>query len=472
MNLPIAFEEKMEDLLGADFQKYIDSFEEPRLYGLRVNTSKISIENFLKICPFQLKPIPWIENGFYYDGTIDSPAKHPFYFAGLYYLQEPSAMTPANRLSIEPGERVLDLCAAPGGKATELGSNLEGDGMLLANDISNSRARGLLKNLELAGIGNLYVTSEEPGKLANVFPSYFHKILVDAPCSGEGMFRKDIKMIKSWEEQGPEYYAPIQKEILNHAVTMLMPGGDLIYSTCTFDPSENEEVISYILERYPEMEIAEIRPFEAFDKGMLELKQCVRIWPFKMSGEGHFVALLHKNVEKCAAIEGYTPEEYAHILLEKFPCHRRKKQKPLESISDEFAAFVRQLSYPMEAGTIQVLDDKVYYLPEGSEIKKQLRYLRTGLLLGTIKKKRFEPSQALAMALKKEQYTQGISFPVSDGRVVKYLKGETVELDDMVEPKAKGWHLICVEDYPLGWGKLAGGTLKNKYEPGWRWQSL
>ena len=172
MNLPSAFEEKMEALLGAEYEAYLDCFDKPRYYGLRVNTEKISVEEFLKIAPWDLRPVPWVSNGFYYDGEKDQPAKHPYYFAGLYYLQEPSAMTPADRLPVEPGDRVLDVCAAPGGKATELGAKLAGTGVLAANDLSNSRAKGLLKNLEIFGIGNVLILSEEPGKLVPYFKGY------------------------------------------------------------------------------------------------------------------------------------------------------------------------------------------------------------------------------------------------------------------------------------------------------------
>lgn len=197
IKLPEKFENKMKELLQDEYDNYLQCYDEPRYYGLRVNTNKISVEDFLKIAPWSLTPVPWIPNGFYYDGDKIQPSKHPYYFAGLYYLQEPSAMTPASRIPVEPGERVLDVCAAPGGKATELGAKLKGEGVLIANDISNSRARGLLKNLELFGIGNMMVISEEPGKLVEYFPEYFDKILIDAPCSGEGMFRKDKKMVKA-----------------------------------------------------------------------------------------------------------------------------------------------------------------------------------------------------------------------------------------------------------------------------------
>ena len=253
MNLPVTFEEKMRGLLGGEMDAYLACYEEPRYYGLRVNTNKISVEEFRKICPFELRQIPWIENGFYYDGERLSPAKHPYYFAGLYYLQEPSAMTPANRLPVEPGDKVLDVCAAPGGKATELGARLCGKGLLVANDISSSRAKGLLKNIEVFGIGNVAVLCEEPGRLEGCFPEFFDKILIDAPCSGEGMFRKDKKMVKAWEEHGPEYFSNIQKSIVTQAAGMLKKGGMMLYSTCTFDSRENEEIIANLRKEYPEI---------------------------------------------------------------------------------------------------------------------------------------------------------------------------------------------------------------------------
>ena len=268
MNLPVEFTDKMKRLLGAEYEDYIACYKEPRWYGLRVNTLKISVEEFDKICPFEIKKIPWIDNAFYYDGEKEQPSRHPYYFAGLYYLQEPSAMTPANRLPVEPGDRVLDVCAAPGGKATELGAKLGREGILVANDISSSRAKGLLKNIEVSGIGNVLVSSEEPGKLENYFAEYFDKILIDAPCSGEGMFRKDKKVIKAWEEHGPSFFAKIQRNIITQAARMLKKGGWMLYSTCTFDEEENEGTIRHLLREYPEFTIQPIEPYEGCEKGL------------------------------------------------------------------------------------------------------------------------------------------------------------------------------------------------------------
>lgn len=231
--LPEAFLKEMEQLLGDEYEAYIKSYEEAWKPGLRVNTLKIMPEEFKNLSHLELTPVDWTEKGFYYEDT-ERPARHPFYYAGLYYLQEPSAMAPAAVLPVEPGDKVLDVCAAPGGKSTELAAKLQGKGMLVSNDISYSRARALLKNLELAGAENISVLSEEPGKLAAVWPEFFDKILVDAPCSGEGMFRREEDMVKDWVSRGPSYYSSIQREILEQAVAMLKPGGMMLYSTCTF----------------------------------------------------------------------------------------------------------------------------------------------------------------------------------------------------------------------------------------------
>lgn len=461
MNLPIAFEEKMKHLLGAEFDEYIACYENPRYYGLRVNTQKISVDRFKEICPFDIVPIPWIDNGFYYDGEKVSPAKHPYYFAGLYYLQEPSAMTPASRLPVFPGERVLDVCAAPGGKATELGAKLDRQGVLIANDISSSRAKGLLKNLEVFGIGNMLTVSEEPGRLLTYFSEYFDKILIDAPCSGEGMFRKDKKMVRAWEEHGPEFFAKLQRSIITQAAAMLRPGGMMLYSTCTFDPLENEQTVEYLLETCPEFRILEMDGYEGFVCGKPELtrslnpdmKKTVRIFPHKMKGEGHFLALLQKG-ERVPRME--TPV----------------KGRGGRKLPEELAEFCRDIFFPIEAERLDIHGERVYYMPEALPKLRGIRFLRTGLLLGELKKKRFEPSQALAMYLKKEEYAHTLDMPVSDERIRRYLKGETIDVDDLADSRAKGWHLVCVDGFTLGWGKLSGGTLKNKYLPGWRNQSV
>ena len=446
MQLPEKYLDNMKSLLGDEFDSYIQSFEEPRLYGLRVNTSKISVEDFMKISPFKLTPIPWIPNGFYYSEE-DKPAKHPYYFAGLYYLQEPSAMTPAYVLPVNQKDRVLDLCAAPGGKSTELGAKLRGTGLLVSNDISASRAKALLKNIEVFGIGNVLVTCEYPEKLAGIFPEYFDKILVDAPCSGEGMFRKDNKLIKSWESQGPEFFAPLQKSILDSAALMLKPGGYLLYSTCTFSKAEDEDNIFMFLETHPDFCLEHIYDYEGFTRGF-GMEEAVRIFPHKMQGEGHFVALLHKNGEAF---------ENCKITSKRINC-------PVE-----IQEFFKEFSCEYDLSSMAIQGEKVYLIPEEADRIKSIRTLRTGLLLGELKKNRFEPSQALAMTVNPSEYSTTVDFKGDSRGVIRYLKGETVEVSEGVIKGNSKNVLITVDGFPLGWGKLNGTVIKNKYLPGWRW---
>lgn len=447
---------RMRDLLGEEeFSAYLKSFDEERLYGLRVNTAKVTPEAFPELVSWDLKPVPWIPNGFYYEGT-ERPAKDPYYYAGLYYLQEPSAMTPAMLLPVEPGDRVLDLCGAPGGKSTELGVKLAGKGVLISNDISNSRAKALLKNLELWGISNICVTSETPDKLADVFGPWFDKILIDAPCSGEGMFRKDDDMVKSYEERGPEYYSEIQKEITDQAVRMLAPGGLLLYSTCTFSRCEDEEIICHILENHQEMELIRLPLFEGASGG-IGLDGCIRLFPHKIKGEGHFISLLRKN--------GGGAERTAAGSRERSRTEPQGKKAP--ALPTELTDFLALINREFDGSRIMIKNDSVYYLPENFVPAKELRYLRTGLLLGELKNKRFEPGQALAMTLHAEDFRQTISWKKEDDRVIRYLKGETISLTPEEGP-VKGWCLVCVDGYPLGFAKGTGMALKNKYYPGWR----
>lgn len=457
MSLPEKYLASMKEMLGEDYQAYLDSFNDNRLYGLRVNTLKITPEEFLKISPFELKPIPWIENGFYFSDK-DKPSRHPYYFAGLYYIQEPSAMTPANVLPIEEGDVVFDMCAAPGGKSTELGAKLNHTGLLITNDISNSRAKALLKNVEVSGIPNLCVLSEDPKKLLNHYETFFDKVLIDAPCSGEGMFRKDNKLIKSWQKNGPEFYSQIQRDIILTGADMLKPGGKMLYSTCTFSKLEDEESIRHLLRNRPEMHLIDIKPYSGFAHGYVDssedkemnIDKTVRIFPHKMQGEGHFLALLEKDSD---AEMVYHP----------------KRSNGKVKLPEELTEFLSHLSYPIDQNDIQIRDTRVYVVSPEMNDEKGLRIMRNGLLLGELKKNRFEPSEALAMVLKSNEYDNIMDFPVDDERVVKYLKGDTIDADDYSDHCQSGWTLVCVDGYTLGWGKFNGSSLKNKYLAGWRW---
>lgn len=469
-DLPGPFLDRMKHMLKGEYQDFLASYGKPRLHGLRVNTMKITPQRFEEISPFSVKPIPWVKDGFYYEGDVH-PASDPYYTAGLYYLQEPSAMTPASRLPIEKGDKVLDLCAAPGGKSTHLAARLYDTGILVANDISASRAKALLYNLEVFGAGNIFVTNEIPGKLSEVFEGWFDKVLVDAPCSGEGMFRKACDVAKTWDEQRPRYFAKIQKDIVSNAVKMLKPGGMMLYSTCTFSPEENEGTISWLLWKYPEMELADIASYEGFRPGVPdwgdgneELKKCVHIWPHHMEGEGHFLALLRKKGQQ---LQEKTFEKRS----------RKKALSPSRGLSKEerrlLGEFLRETRISdakicLESDHVESRGGRAYLIPKLPDASGSLHFLRYGLLLGEFKKNRFEPSQAFAMSLTPELCGESICLQRNDERVLRYLKGETIQVPEEACSLKKGWKLMCVDQYPLGWGKLQNDVVKNKYLSAWR----
>ena len=468
-DLPQSFLDSMKEILGEDYEAFLAGFDGQRQYGLRVNTLKMNLEEFERIAPFHLKKVPWISNGYFYEAE-DVPAKHPFYSAGLYYLQEPSAMTPASRLKVQPGERVLDLCAAPGGKATELGAALQGEGLLVANDINTARARALLRNLELFGISNSFVTNEPPHVLAERFPEFFHKIMVDAPCSGEGMFRKNPAVVDSWQEKGPEYFSKLQREIIVQAADMLLPCGMMFYSTCTFSPLENEKTITHLLKERPDMEVVPMEDYEGFAEGLISYrdevfdescKLCRRIWPHKMSGEGHFMALLHKKNGTQQQVQQTVSQ--SSIWWEK--CKGLNKEQ--KAAAEDFFSHVN-IAY--DEKRIDVRGDNLYYLPAPKYDGRGLHFLRNGLFMGEFKKKRFEPSQPFALALHAQDFDQVLDFPADDERLSRYLRGETLDVSDLIagEKKRKGWQLVMVAGHPLGFGKLVNNNLKNKYPAGWR----
>lgn len=495
-DLPQSFLDSMKEILGEDYEAFLAGFDGQRQYGLRVNTLKMNLEEFERIAPFHLKKVPWISNGYFYEAE-DTPAKHPFYSAGLYYLQEPSAMTPASRLKVQPGERVLDLCAAPGGKATELGAVLQGEGLLVANDINTARAKALLRNLELFGISNSFVTNEPPYVLAERFPEFFHKIMVDAPCSGEGMFRKNPAVVDAWQEKGPEYFSKLQREIIVQAADMLLPDGMMFYSTCTFSPLENEKTITHLLKERPEMEVVPMEDYEGFAEGLISYRGeafdescrlCRRIWPHKMSGEGHFMALLHKKGETA---QNLLNEKEAEAIYSRNTDKKPKKSKKagkkgqLKSKSSAWwekckgltkeqkeaaGEFFSHVNIAYDAGRIDVRRDNLYYIPEPQYDGRGLHFLRNGLFMGEFKKKRFEPSQPFALALRSQDFDQVLDFPADDERLQRYLKGETLDVSDLIagDKKRKGWQLIMAAGHPLGFGKLVNNNLKNKYPTGWR----
>lgn len=492
--LPGEFLDEMKKMLGSEYEDFVNSYDKEYYRGMRCNTLKTDPSEFEEKTPFISGRIPWTDNG-YYTKEDDQPAKHPYYFAGLYYIQEPSAMLPAQILPVEPGDKVLDLCAAPGGKTTELGAKLSGKGVLVSNDISASRAKALVKNVELFGIKNAVVISEAPDKLAERMEGYFDKILVDAPCSGEGMFRKVHSIARNWEQYGSQYYADIQRQVLPSAVKMLRPGGYMVYSTCTFSRLEDEDSIKFILENYPDMEVVDAIDFDderykGFCKGFsdeddsksgnVNLDKTIRLFPHRINGEGHFVALLRKKSTMDSGLtenDGSTgalqsaekngDSNQENIKKNTYDTTLRKKYK---KVSNEAFDFFEKIGFEINASKLWVNDDRIFMLPDGLPDLNRLRVLRTGLFLGEMKKERFEPSQSLALALKKNEYDNVLELSSSDDRTVRYLKCESIDLDDTEDNVRDGYCLVTVDGHPLGWGKVDKGRFKNKYLPSWRLQ--
>ena len=464
MQLPDSFTQSMRQLLGRDYDAFIGSYDKPPVCSLRINTSKISTEEFEGKAPFYINKIPFIPNGYYINDT-DAWTKHPYYYAGLYYIQEASAMLPANTLPVSKDDAVLDLCAAPGGKSTQLACY--DPKILISNDISFSRTIPLVKNLELFGAGNTAVTCESPEKLSTVYPEKFDKILVDAPCSGEGMFRKDKGLIGSYGKKGPSDYAPLQRQILESAYNMLKRGGIMLYSTCTFSDIEDEKIILSLLEDHNDLEVLEISkqyglsgPYDKY-AGFDNIKGCVHALPHRFSGEGHFMALIKKKGESLRQ------DHDGDTIKNKF-----------SSIPKELMSFISLFSddskHRFSEGKYLTADDgMIYYISDGLAgiYDRSIRYARTGICMGRINKAGvFTPHTALALRLSMNDFGNFVSFDSNSNDVIRYLKGETLTADLCRNIPDKGTVLVCVDSYPLGFAKYDGNRLKNMYEKGWIYQ--
>lgn len=459
MDLPIEFKEKMKALLEPDdYQALLDSFEQESYKGIRINTLKGSSELVVPVLPFNVEPVTWCPTG--YSIPRDTrPGKNPAYYAGLYYVQEPTAMTSAEVLAPEPGDWVLDLCAAPGGKTTQLACKLGGKGLLVANELVKNRADILASNVERMGIENIVITSEFPEKLVANFAGRFDKILVDAPCSGEGMFRKDADAADHWSSGRVMQCAARQEKILESVHKLLKPGGILVYSTCTFSPEENEQVVEAFAANYgyailpatlPGIEDHGRPEWGRTNNG--ELTKTLRVMPYHVRGEGHFVAKLQKNSGQESA---------------KSPAGKKKRNEKLKPAKTrdlkDFEAFRRERMPNCHFGNLHLYKDMLFSLPEGLEGHRLvgIKVLRSGLHLGNMKKNRFEPSHTLAMTLRAEDYDVCHRF-ADDDEANAYLKGEVIPGDE------KGWVLMLYKGWPLGFGKGSQGMIKNHYPRGLR----
>jgi NOL1/NOP2/sun family putative RNA methylase len=464
LTLPEAFVKKMSALLGEEeFELFLKSYSHVPKKGLRANTLKAGLAEMVSRIPFETQPIPWCGTGVYIDAD-ERPGKQLAYNAGLFYVQEPSAMIPAAALNPKPGDRVLDLCAAPGGKTTQLACALQNTGFLAANEVVKSRAKILASNVERMGIKNAVITNMRPDQLVAVFGCTFDKILVDAPCSGEGMFRKDPAVADAWDLDRVADCARRQKKMLETVDQLLKPGGELVYSTCTFAPEEDEQMVEFLVEsgKYQVLPIElkglsdHGRP-EWTKRGCADVAKAVRIMPHRAEGEGHFVARLVKVSSDGADLQ----PAFSKKKSKKSLWHRASKRD-----LKDYRAFAETVGLCAELeGTPMIYQDQLYVLPEGlAPGQLQLaKWVRPGFFIGTFKKGRFEPSHTLAMALKRGEIQSVYDFN-NDDEAYAYMKGEPIPYQGSL----KGWVLMCWQGYPLGWGKASGGAVKNHLPKGLR----
>ena len=427
--LPEAFLDRMKHQLDDEYEDFLRSLERPRAVALRFNPLKGTAPEL----PFVQQPVPWEPEGFYYD-PASRPGLHVYHEAGVYYLQEASAMAPVALLDPQPGERVCDLCSAPGGKTTQIAGRMLGKGFLLCNEWSPKRAKILSQNIERMGVANALVTNEDTSVLAKRFAGSFDKVLIDAPCSGEGMFRKEEAAVTDWSIETVQMCARRQAEILHNGAQLVRPGGRLVYSTCTFAPEEDELAVAAFLENHPEFEPEIIKApwFVPGENGSH------RLWPHKLLGEGHFAAVLRKKGDKEA--------EFTPVSGGKLP--------------KEWVQFAKDLQIELPAGQAVMFGDTLYWAPEGMPDIARLRVLRAGLELGTVKKGRFEPSHALALWLKSCANVQ--NYEPDSAEMAKYIHG------DVVPSSIRGWCLVTAGGYSIGWSKGDGNVLKNHYPKGLR----
>lgn len=419
-NLPAAFLLRMRDELGAEFESFLSSYDLPPARGVRANTLKISTEEFQKVVPFATVPVPWCDCGFYV--SEEKPGRFIEHAAGLYYVQEPSAMCAAPLLGDLRGKTVLDLCSAPGGKGTQLAAQMGGEGVLFLNEINFQRAKILSQNVERMGITNGIVTVAPPAKLAKAYPACFDAILVDAPCSGEGMFKKEEAAIGEWSEGNVSMCAQRQADILESADTLLMAGGSLVYSTCTFSREEDERQIERFLNGHKNYENVHME----------------KLYPHKVRGEGHFAALLKKTDGEEGSFKPARPAKL------------NDREKIYRAFESQF------LNVRFE--NLYAVGDDLYSVPQSSPAP-ELQTLRAGVKLGEFVSGRFMPDHALAMCLKRG----GADFVEVDEDVARaYLSGLTFDCD------GSGWRVVSYKGYPLGWCKVSGGVAKNHLPKGLR----
>ena len=433
----------MKLLLGAEeYKRFAASLQEPAFRGIYVNTLKCTVEKLQQLFPYPLRQTPFSEKGFYIAPDVQHLGNHPLHHAGAFYVQEPSAMSAAAVLDVQPGDRVLDLCAAPGGKTTALAGVLAGTGLLWSNEYVKQRAFTLLSNCERIGVRNAVVSNADTRLLAEKLPTFFNKILVDAPCSGEGMLRREKAEYEKWSEENIAICAARQKNILENAAVLLCPGGEMVYSTCTFNQEENEEVVAAFLEKHPEFSLVHIAAH--FGSAGFGMPQARRIFP-KDGGEGHFVAKLKKS----GSSDFVNPKSFTAA--------------PAPSA---FHEFYREQFLEKPYGNPCQIRDKTYLLPPEMPALTGIPLLRAGVLAGEMKGARFVPAHALYEAAQANDCANRLNLTLDDARTAAFLHGEEIDIGDSTAQK--GFCAVSVENIPLGFGKVTGSKLKNHYPKGLR----
>jgi NOL1/NOP2/sun family putative RNA methylase len=479
-SLPKEFLSRMKEVLGEEYEAFINTYNHSVSIGIRFNTLKITPEEYKTLLPINLETIPWCPTGFLVPPSTDQNSlasflsQHPYRAAGLYYLQDPSAMAVAELIYPRPGDKILDLAAAPGGKTTHIAALMNNNGLLVANDIHRRRAWELVKNLERFGIRNVTVTNETTERLAGHFGRYFDKVLVDAPCSGEGMFRKHPRARLEWSVNQIKGCAKRQLHILKNASRLVKSGGTITYATCTFSPEENEIVIAKFLDKHNDFILVKPQNLPGSSEGITDrqftyarydLRNTIRYWPHKCSCEGHFMAIL-----QCIS------NEVSNNLV---PWKTTKLPSDLDRLFTSFC-FQNLLNQDLK-DNLALCNHNLYRLQTGLPDLKDLRVIRPGWHLGKFKKNRFEPSHALAMGLCRNDVQRVLwtSTHKSSNQIPTvaqcYLYGESLEVDQIRfeyhengKDNFEGWVLVTLDGFPLGWGKRVGDVIKNYYPRGLR----
>lgn len=433
------FDARMKSLLKDEYDDFKKALSEKPVKGLYLNRNKKNVERVLDKNYVEHHPI--VENGYLYDENYH-PGRSAYFLAGLYYIQEPSAMLVADALPIEPDDFVLDMCGAPGGKSCEIASRLTGEGVLIANDIEASRARILSENIERFGLDNTIVTNVDPMRFTKQFQEAFDKIVLDAPCSGEGMFRKLEQAIDTWSEEKVLECAHIQKNLLKGAYDMLKQGGMVIYSTCTYSYEENEAMVHYAVDELG-FELLPLNKSNGLCPGV-DLDEVVRCYPHHYRGEGHFIALLRKP--------GNSPRKQVRTI------------KPSVNLADlkVLKAFYQEHLNKKVPSYIIENNGHLYAVKKNFPELKGIRVLRNGLYLGEVRKNRFIPSYSLALTLTKEDVKKSYDYPSESEEIKKYIHGETLE-----GTGKKGFGVIFVDGYPLSFYKESN-QVKNLFPKGLR----